>query len=118
MRPAPRTPHAPAPHAPAPRAPAPRTPARRALFACLGLIAGLSACSNNEAVEAATGMADAICACKSVSCAREITEKYAEKVESHKDMRGTTEDGEKIKAAGLRVKDCISRLRAKEKDGA
>ena len=88
------------------------------LIGLFGLAAGLGACSNNEAVEAATGMADAICACKSVSCAREITEKDADKVESHKDTRGTTEDGEKIKAAGLRVKDCINRLRAKEKDGS
>lgn len=82
-----------------------------------GALVCFAGCSNKEAVDAANAMADAVCACKSLTCAQEMTEKHNDQIEKFKDARGTEDDSDKIKAAGKRAQKCITRLRDKAKEG-
>ena len=83
----------------------------RLALAALPALFFLSGCGNQEAVDAAVNMSDAVCACKQLTCAQEMAKKHNERIEKFKDARGTEDDKAKILAAGKRAQACITALR-------
>lgn len=82
-----------------------------AALSALVLPALLLGCGNQEAVDAAVNMSDAVCACKQFTCAQEMAKKHNARIEEFKDARGTEDDKTKILAAGKRAQACITALR-------
>lgn len=64
----------------------------------------------DEAVKAAKAMADAVCGCADLACAREAAAKHTKRIEGFTQATGTPENIAQIKAAGVRAKGCIAAL--------
>ena len=70
----------------------------------------LAACGKNDAVRAAEEMADAVCVCKDLDCAREAHERGLAQAMKHAGSRGSKADVEAIVAAGKRLEACRREL--------
>src|SRR5258706_15034565 len=88
---------------------------RRRLRVGIVMALGLAACgkpSGADAVKAAEKLADAICACKSLDCAKKAGEDGAKELDKYKGAKPDAKQDAALKAAGLRASDCIGKLSA------
>ncbi|HLU68118.1 MAG TPA: hypothetical protein VKZ63_17665 [Kofleriaceae bacterium] len=73
-----------------------------------GAVAGTAACGGNEVAELEK-LADEMCACKDMDCAKKVEEKLS-KLEGKEPDKYSEEDQKKIMAAAMKVASCQAKL--------
>ena len=79
----------------------------------LALGIGVAACgkpSGADAVKAAEKLADAICACKDLDCAKKAGEAGAHELDKYKGAKRDAKQDDAITAAGERAKGCFAKV--------
>jgi len=76
----------------------------------LGLLVPACKPSGADAVKAAQGLADAICACKDMDCAKKAGESGAKELAKYNGAKRDAQQDAAEKAAGQRASDCMSKL--------
>jgi hypothetical protein len=74
------------------------------------MVLGAAACGKAQATKVAEKMADEVCACPDLPCARAALEGAAKQFDQMKDARGREKDAKAIVAAGQRAKTCVAKL--------
>jgi hypothetical protein len=74
------------------------------------LLGGVAGCGKAEATKVAEKMAEEVCACPDMGCARKALEFAAKRFEELKDTRGREKDAKAIVAAGERARGCVAKL--------
>ena len=85
----------------------------RSIVLFVSLVTVAAGCSENKAVTAAKSMANAVCACKDLACAKKALEDGTTKLMAHASEKGTQSDADKIVAETARASKCVEALTGK-----